>query len=105
MNPDKPALEQAEALDALLREERVFRPLPQTLLAANVKPQELAEAVELARTNPLRYWEMAAEELEWHRRWDAVLDDREAPFYKWFVGAKLNIVHNALVLLVALRTG
>jgi acetyl-CoA synthetase len=25
-----------------------------------------------------------------------VLDDSNAPFYKWFVGAKVNIVHNAL---------
>ena len=37
-----------------------------------------------------------ANTLEWHKMWDKVLDDSNAPFYKWFVGAKTNIVHNAL---------
>lgn len=42
------------------------------------------------------FWAEQAETLEWHRKWDQVLDDSNAPFYKWFVGAKTNIVHNAL---------
>ena len=29
-------------------------------------------------------------------RWDTVLDESEAPFYKWFVGGKLNASHQAL---------
>src|ERR1044072_9568230 len=37
-----------------------------------------------------------AEELEWFQKWDKVLDDSNKPFYKWFVGAKTNIVHNAI---------
>jgi Acetyl-coenzyme A synthetase N-terminus len=28
--------------------------------------------------------------------WTTVLDDSKAPFFKWFVGAKTNIVHNAI---------
>jgi acetyl-CoA synthetase len=42
------------------------------------------------------YWERAAEELEWHRRWDRVLDDDHPPRYRWFTGGRCNIVHNAL---------
>lgn len=42
------------------------------------------------------FWAKRAKTLGWYRRWDKVLDDSEAPFYKWFVGAKTNIVHNAL---------
>ena len=34
--------------------------------------------------------------MEWYRKWDQVLDESEAPFFKWFVGAETNIVHNAL---------
>ena len=30
------------------------------------------------------------------RRWDAVLDDSDPPFYKWFVGGTLNVSHNCL---------
>jgi acetyl-CoA synthetase len=83
-------------LDALLAEERVFRPAPATVIEANVKPADLAEAYRLAETDQPAFWEQAALELEWHRRWDAVLDDSRAPFFRWFPGARTNIVHNAL---------
>jgi acetyl-CoA synthetase len=39
---------------------------------------------------------IARDEFEWFKPWDKTLDDSEAPFYKWFVGGKTNIVHNAL---------
>jgi acetyl-CoA synthetase len=42
------------------------------------------------------FWAEQANELEWTKPWDKVLDESSAPFYKWFVGAKTNIVHNAL---------
>jgi acetyl-CoA synthetase len=42
------------------------------------------------------FWEQEAEKLEWFQKWDKVLDDSNAPFYKWFTGAKTNIVHNAI---------
>jgi acetyl-CoA synthetase len=42
------------------------------------------------------FWAERAETLEWYQKWDQVLDDSNAPFYKWFVGAKTNITHNAL---------
>ena len=42
------------------------------------------------------FWAERAEELEWYQKWDQVLDDSQAPFYKWFAGGKTNIVHNAL---------
>lgn len=86
----------AATLDALLREERVFRPLPRVVADAVVNPQDVARAREQAGTAPLAFWEEAAEELEWFRRWDGVLDDSNAPFMRWFPGALCNIVHNAL---------
>lgn len=42
------------------------------------------------------FWAEQAEHLEWYAKWDKVLDDSNKPFYKWFVGAKTNIVHNAI---------
>lgn len=39
---------------------------------------------------------IAREEFEWYEDWDQTLDDSDAPFYKWFVGGKVNIIHNAL---------
>ncbi len=39
---------------------------------------------------------IAREDFEWYQDWDTTLDDSDAPFYKWFVGGKVNIIHNAL---------
>ena len=42
------------------------------------------------------FWAAEASELEWFKKWDKVLDDSNKPFFKWFVGGKTNIVHNAI---------
>jgi acetyl-CoA synthetase len=42
------------------------------------------------------FWEKEALELEWFSKWKKVLDDSKKPFFKWFTGAKVNIVHNAI---------
>ena len=89
-------MDQSIQLDSLLQEERVFRPLPQLVIEANVNPQELEAARKFAAMDPLGYWEEAADELDWFKKWDQVFDDKDAPFYKWFPGSRCNIVYNAL---------
>src|ERR687895_2156103 len=42
------------------------------------------------------WWAKQAEALDWFEKWDTVLDESNAPFYKWFTGGKLNASHNAL---------
>ncbi|GAB4570822.1 MAG: acetate--CoA ligase [Anaerolineae bacterium] len=49
-----------------------------------------------AISDPEGFWAERAAELEWFEPWQQVLDDSEAPFFKWFVGGKTNIAHNAL---------
>ncbi len=83
-------------LDTLLVEERVFRPLPRVMAEATVNPQDAAHARRRAEQDWLGFWEEAADELQWFRKWETVLDDAEPPFYRWFAGARCNIVHNAL---------
>ncbi len=90
------AIDAPGAVDALLQEERVFRPMPELVRQANVTPQTLEDAERLAREDPMAYWEGAADELDWFKRWDKVLDDSDPPFYRWFPGARCNIVYNAL---------
>ena len=46
--------------------------------------------------DPSGFWGESAEALEWERRWDRVLDDSRPPFYRWFVGGRLNTCFNAL---------
>ena len=45
---------------------------------------------------PEEFWAEAAEAIDWERRWDLVLDESRAPFYRWFPGARLNTCWNAL---------
>jgi propionyl-CoA synthetase len=46
--------------------------------------------------DPAKFWGEAAEDISWYKKWDKVLDDSQAPFYKWFVGGQLNTCYNAL---------
>ncbi|WP_424946070.1 propionyl-CoA synthetase [Candidatus Spongiihabitans sp.] len=46
--------------------------------------------------NPLAFWGEAAENVFWYKKWDTVLDDSDAPFYKWFSGGETNVCHNAV---------
>jgi acetyl-CoA synthetase len=46
--------------------------------------------------HPEEFWADQANELEWYKPWEKVLDESQAPFYKWFTGAKTNIIHNAI---------
>ena len=49
-----------------------------------------------ARRDLKGFWESEAKELEWFSKWKKVLDDSNKPFFKWFTGAKVNIVHNCI---------
>jgi acetyl-CoA synthetase len=55
-----------------------------------------ASIYERAAKDPEGWWAEQARELDWFEPWDEVLDESDAPFYKWFVGGKLNASHNCL---------
>ena len=46
--------------------------------------------------DPQGFWGELAEELHWYKKWDQVLDDSKAPFYRWFVGGETNLCYNAV---------
>ena len=46
--------------------------------------------------DPEGFWAEAAEAIDWDRRWDKVLDDGDAPIYRWFRGGRLNTCHNCV---------
>ncbi len=51
---------------------------------------------ERAAADPQGWWEEQARALHWFEPWKQVLDDSQPPFYKWFVGGKLNASYNCL---------
>jgi acetyl-CoA synthetase len=87
---DKPVV--SAEIEALLREERSFRPSAAFRAQANVRDERVYE--EAAR-DPERFWEAFARELEWSQPWTKVLD-WNPPHAKWFVGGKINASVNCL---------
>jgi acetyl-CoA synthetase len=72
----------------------LYLPPPELAAASHVPDWDALRAE--ADADYLGFWEERARELAWHTPWEQVLDDSNKPFFKWFVGAKTNIVHNAL---------
>ncbi len=71
-----------------------YYPADEIVEAAHVRDYETVYREAMADIEA--FWAKRAETLEWYERWHTVLDRRQAPFYKWFVGGKINIAHNAL---------
>ncbi len=46
--------------------------------------------------NPEEFWAEAAKAITWYKEPEKVLDDSNAPFYKWFAGGKMNTCYNAV---------
>jgi acetyl-CoA synthetase len=89
----RPSGETLEREIAELLEQETFPPPPEFAERALLND---AQVYEEAAADPEAWWERHAEELHWFDRWDTVLDDSEAPFYKWFTGGKLNASYNCL---------
>jgi acetyl-CoA synthetase len=51
---------------------------------------------EQAAADPEGWWAKQAESLDWAKPWEKVLDESNPPFYKWFLGGRLNVSHNCL---------
>jgi acetyl-CoA synthetase len=75
-------------------EGEVFYPSEEVVNQARLKDRD--SLAEKAARDLQGFWAAEADELEWFQKWDKVLDDSKKPFFKWFVGAKVNIVHNAI---------
>ncbi len=46
--------------------------------------------------HPQEFWAEAAAGIDWDTNWNRVLDDSDAPFYRWFSGGRLNTCYNAM---------
>jgi acetyl-CoA synthetase len=75
-------------------EGEVFYPSPEVVANARVKDWDAM--ARKALEDPDGFWAAEAQELEWTKRWDKVVDASNAPFFKWFAGGKTNIVQSCL---------
>lgn len=83
-------------IDSTLRENRLFPPPPEFSAKAHVKSLEQYEALyKESIEDPEKFWAAAAQELDWFKKWDKVLD-WNLPWAKWFVGGQLNLSYNCV---------
>jgi propionyl-CoA synthetase len=57
---------------------------------------EYERAFRQAIDHPEQFWGEAAENVQWLRRYDTVLNRASPPFYRWFDGGVLNTCYHAL---------
>ena len=93
---------EANAIEALMKEKRIFHPPKELVEQSNVKKWMDAHGMKsydelLAKAKDLEwFWDEAAKEVvEWYEPHNKVLEWNE-PFAKWFVNAKYNIVHDSI---------
>jgi acetyl-CoA synthetase len=87
------------AIESLSTEFRVVHPASWVSDHAHIKSMEQYEAMyQRSIEDPEGFWaELAEETLDWHTKWDTVLEyDFSVPRLAWFKGAKLNVTYNCI---------
>jgi acetyl-CoA synthetase len=84
-------------LKSVTNTSQVFVPNSKFVEQANLTQKKLAELNLKAQTNYTGFWgDLALEHLTWDKPFTKILDEHNAPFYKWFEDGKLNVSYNCL---------
>ncbi len=77
---------------------QIFKPNREYAKQARIKNMcEYEELCLQAEEDYIGYWDkMAKEKIDWFEPYHTVLDESNAPFYKWFEGGKLNVTHQCI---------
>ncbi len=88
----------SNSIESTLVETRVFPPPESFVKQANVSGRAAYQALlTQADDDPDAFWgQMAREHLHWTRPFTQVLDESNAPFYRWFGDGELNVSANCL---------
>lgn len=76
----------------------IFKPNRKFAKQARIKNMcEYQELVDWAKEDYEGFWgHWAKEKIDWFEPFTQVLDESNAPFYKWFVGGKLNVSYQCI---------
>ena len=85
-------------IESVLNETRVFPPSAEFIKQANVPGMAAYQALcnEAERDFEGFWGRLAKENLLWHKDFSKVLDESNAPFFKWFHDGELNASYNCL---------
>src|SRR3990170_5365128 len=76
------------------QEEEYYHPSAQFIAQANMADPEVYERFSLE--NFPECFKEYADLLTWYQYWHTTLDTSDAPFWKWFVGGKINACYNCV---------
>lgn len=85
-------------IQSALHENRIFHPSDTFVAQANVSGMAAYQALcQEAEQDYAGFWErLARDTLKWRTPFNTVLNDSNAPFYKWFEDGELNVSYNCL---------
>jgi acetyl-CoA synthetase len=88
----------AATIESVLQEDRVFAPSPEFVAQANVSGMAAYRALcDEAERDFEGFWgRLAREHVLWSKPFTKVLDESNAPFYRWFCDGELNASYNCL---------
>ena len=80
------SLDKKNSISNILEEKRIFPPSKKFVENSNICSQEELQSLKKqASDNPIQFWgSFAKSELDWFEPFQTVLDNQNAPFFKWF---------------------
>ena len=76
------------------QEEAQIHPSKKFVAQANLVDQRIFDRFSL--DNFPDYFKEYADLLDWYKRWDVMLDTSNPPFWRWFVGGRINASYNCI---------
>lgn len=85
-------------IESVLHETRIFPPATDFTQHANISGMASYRTLcDQAEADYQFFWaQQARQHIIWHKDFTQILDDRDAPFYKWFTDGELNVSYNCL---------
>ncbi len=84
-------------IESTLIEERLFAPSAAFVKQARITPEKLQQLKAEAEADYTGFWaNRARQEISWKTPFSEVLDESQAPHFRWFGDGELNISHNCL---------
>ena len=84
-------------IDSVLIEERQFPPSAEFAKNAVINQAKFDALYKAAEDDYEGFWaEQARTMLDWHKPFTEILDDSNAPHFKWFADGKLNVTYNCI---------
>jgi len=84
-------------IQSTLHENRTFPPSDSFVNTAALSADKLNTLYQQAGKDHTEFWsQQAKQEINWQQDFETVVDNTNAPFYRWFPDGKLNVSYNCL---------